>query len=204
MSVTAPRTPPLPPPVAESLTPEHLVQLARARLALKKVRRAITVASVDGYAVATFAVLTLLTGLTDPPILLLALAMGGIAFVELRAARRLGRLDPGAPRTLAANQLAFGGVLTLYALTRLAASSHAPSAYAAYKAADPQLARMLDPIEDISRRIMQAVYVAMILIACVAQGGLAWYYASRVPHLRRYLAETPSWILGLHRSGVSL
>jgi len=97
-------------PQAAVLTEEHLRQLAAARKAARKLRRAITVASFDGWTVGVFAALTLLTGLTDPSGLLMGAGMGAVAFVELRAASRLRRLETGVTRTLGFNQLALAGI----------------------------------------------------------------------------------------------
>jgi hypothetical protein len=194
--------PPL--PLSSPLSPAHLTQLTTARTNCKKIRRAIAVAAFDGYTIATFAGLTLLTGLTDPPSILLGLAMSAIAIIELRAGKNLRRLNPQAARTLGFNQLAFAAVLILYAVTRLIAAFHAPSPYQAYKSADPAMATMLNPIEDLSRLVTVGIYIAMIGIACFAQGGLALYYFTRAKHLHRYLAATPAWILTMQRAGVSL
>jgi hypothetical protein len=194
--------PPFPP--SPTLTPEHLDQLTTARTQSKKIRRAIAVAAFDGYTIATFAGLTLLTGLTDPASILLGLAMSAVAIIELRAGNKLRRLNPAAAKTLGFNQLAFAAVLIVYAITRLIAAYHAPSPYQAYKSADPAMAKMLNPIEDLSRLVNVGIYAAMIGIACVAQGGLALYYFSRAKHLHRYVHTTPQWILTMQRAGVSL
>src|SRR5438270_11115905 len=55
--------PPLP-PMAPHLSDENLLQLAAARTASRKVRRAISVASFDGWTIGAFAALTLLFGIT--------------------------------------------------------------------------------------------------------------------------------------------
>src|SRR4051794_40425315 len=109
--------PPLP-PLAPQLSAEHLLDLQRARAALRKVRRAISVASFDGWTIGAFAALTLIFGLTSASSVIMGLAMGAVAYVELRSAGRLRRLDPNAARMLGFNQLALGAVLITYALWR--------------------------------------------------------------------------------------
>ncbi|QOV91170.1 hypothetical protein [Humisphaera borealis] len=186
------------------LTPEHLAQLVTARDLSKKVRRAIAVATFDGYAIGAFAVVTLLTGLTDSSALLLGIVMAVVAFVEIRAGNQLRRLELLAPRTLAINQLALAAVLILYAVSRLIASRSAPSAYADYIAADPELGKMLVPIDDLTRQMTVYFYAGLIAIAVVAQGGMALYYYTRPRYLRAYLAQTPTWIIEMQRAGIRL
>ena len=199
-----------PPPLPSSVTPppalsaEHLRQLAAARGSAGKIRRAISIARFDGGTIAAFAVLTLLFGLTSPVSLVLALGMGTVAFVELRAARQLRRLDPAAIRTLACNQLALGSLLILYAFFSIYNQFTGPGIYAEAAASDAVLADALRPFESLSRTLSLAVYALVILIAVFAQGGLALFYFSRSRHLRAYLRQTPPWIIHLHQADLSL
>jgi len=78
------------------------------------------------------------------------------------------------------------------------------SPYAAYKSADPQLGRMLQPIENLTHLIAMALYGAMIAVALFAQGGLALFYFTRGKHIDAYLARTPAWILAMQRGGIVL
>jgi hypothetical protein len=191
-------------PQAAVLSEEHLQQLAAARKAVRKVRRAIAVASFDGWTVGVFGAMTFLTGLVDPSGLLMGAGMGAVAFVELRAAARLRRLESGVTRTLGFNQLALAGILVVYAVWRLHAEMTGVSPYAAYKAADPQLGRMLQPIENLTHLIAMVLYGAMIAVALFAQGGLALFYFTRGKHIDAYLAKTPAWILAMQRGGIVL
>ncbi|MFI5379662.1 MAG: hypothetical protein ACHRHE_10220 [Tepidisphaerales bacterium] len=204
MGVPAP--PPLPSSAAPppALSPEHLGQLAAARASAGKIRRAISIARFDGWTIATFAGLTLICGLASPVSLVLGLGMGAAAFVELRAATRLRRLDPAAIRTLACNQLALGSLLILYALFSLYVQFTGPGVYAQAAASDPALADALRPFESLSRALSLGVYALVILIAIFAQGGLALFYFSRARHLHAYLAQTPPWIIRLHQADLSL
>src|SRR4051794_19241609 len=92
-----------PPP---NVSPEHLRQLAAARADAKKVRRAISVANFDGWTIGAFGALTLLLGLTDPSSIAMGLGMIAVAWIELRGASRLKRLDSSAGRMLGMNQIA--------------------------------------------------------------------------------------------------
>src|SRR5947207_174238 len=100
MSTVTP--PPIPPtiPAASPLSPEHIRQMAEARNRGKKIRRAVTVALMDGWTMATFAVLTILMSLTSPSGLAVGAALGLIAMIELRGAGQLRRLQKGAARQL--------------------------------------------------------------------------------------------------------
>jgi hypothetical protein len=191
-------------PLPPQLAPEHLQQLAAARAAARKVRRAAAVATFDGWTIALFAALSLVTSLTDPSGLLLSLGMIAVAVVELRGAAALKRLRSAAARMLGFNQLALASMLICYALWRLYAETSGPSPYAAYTKSDPELAQMLGPIESLTRTIALYLYGAMIAVALFAQGGLAAYYFTRRQHIDAYLRQTPEWILAMQRSGVPL
>lgn len=199
--MTAP--PPLPVAAAPYLSAENLRQLSSARAASRKVRRAIAVASFDGWSIGVFGGLTLLFGLTDFSSIALGLGMGVVAFIELRGAGRLRRLEAGAARTLGFNQVALGTMLILYATWHIVAQLTGPSPYQSIKSSDAQLAHMLQPIEDLSRMLTIAIYSAVIAIAFFAQGGLALFYFTRDKHLRDYLSRTPDWILTMQRSGIA-
>jgi hypothetical protein len=190
----------LPPQVSE----EHLRQLAGARVGAKKVRRAIFVANFDGWSIGAFGGLTLLFGLTDPLSIVMGLGMIAVAWIELRAAGGLRRLDPLAARTLGMNQLGLATLLILYALWRIYTVSTGAGPYDAIKANDAQIAHMLQPIEDLTRIVSLALYGALIFVAVFAQGGLALYYFSRAKHIEAYVSRTPPWIIKLQQSGIAL
>jgi hypothetical protein len=201
VSAHSPAVPVAAPP---QLSPEHHRQLAVARKAVRKLRRTISVANFDGWTVAVFAALTLLTSITDPSGLFMGLGMAAVAYVELQSVGRLRQLDTRATRTLALNQIALASILTIYALWRLHAGMTGVSPYAAYKSADPQLARMLQPVESITHLVTTVLYCTMIAVAFFAQGGLALFYFTRGKHIDAYLAQTPRWIIEMQKSGVAL
>ncbi len=192
------------PNVAPSLSEENLRQLAGARAGGKKVRRAISVANFDGWSIGAFGGLTLLFGITDPTSIILGLGMLAVAWIELRGATALRRLEPQAARTLGMNQLALAALLILYSFWRIYTVSTGPGPYESIKAQDAQMARMLQPIESLTRVVSLAVYVLLILIAIFAQGGLALYYFSRVKHIEAYVSKTPPWIIKLQQAGMNL
>lgn len=195
---TAP--PPLP-SAAPVLSADHLRQLEVARATSRKINRAVSVAQFDGGCVAVFAALTVLFSLTSIPGLLVGVGMGVIAWVELRAAGRLRRLEPGAPRVLGLNQVAFAGLLIAYALWRIYNELNGTGEYAEVIAAEPALGPMLQPVEGLARLLTFAVSGALIAIALLGQGGLALYYLTRTKHVRAYVERTPAWIVGLQKAG---
>lgn len=190
-------------PEGSPLSEDHLRQLAAANVALRKIRRVVSIARFDGWTVGVFAALTGLFGLTQPTTLLIAAVMAAIAVIEIRGADKLQRLDVTAPRTLAINQLALGSLLILYALAHLYAELTGPGIYDAIAATDPQLSQMLQPVQRLARTIALAAYSALILVAIAAQGGLALFYFTRQKLLAAYLRQTPPWITTLHRTGLT-
>jgi hypothetical protein len=130
--------------------------------------------------------------------------MLGVAWIELRGAGRLRKLDADAARILGLNQLALAAIFILYALSRIYSVSTGPGPYEAIKASDAQMAHMLKPIEDLTRVVSLALYGVLILVAIFAQGGLALYYFSRVKHIEAYRSRTPAWIVQLQQAGVAL
>ena len=185
-------------------TREHLAQIAAAKSLGKKIRRAVNYATIDGWTIAVFGGLTAITSLFSALGLVLGVGMMIVAWFEFRGASALKRLDPGAPRRLAINQVALGGLLFLYAGISLWMAMHQPSAFSADIGNDPQMKSMLGGIDDLARTIYVAVYATLMAVAIIGPGMNAVYYLSRVSHIQTYLRETPTWILDLQRAGMSL
>jgi len=188
-----------------AFTPEQLQQLASARQLGRKVRRAIRTATFSSWTIAIFGGLTTITSLFDPAGLLLGLGMCWIAWREFRGAAGLRRLDPEAPRLLAWNQIYLGLLLFAYAAWGLYHALSGPAfGMDPAIAASPDLAAAMKPFEGLARMISLAVYVTLGLVAIFAQGGTAWYYASRAKYVQEYVRQTPAWILQLQRAGMGL
>jgi hypothetical protein len=185
-------------------SPEHLAQLDAARLASKKLRRAVAYANFDGWGIAAFAALSIAFSLTSPSGLLLGVGMAYIAWRELSTAPALARLDPLAPRRLAINQLIFSGLLILYFAWCLFQSFTTPSDYSEIIASSPEAAGMVGNIDHLTRLISVCIYVSLIFGTVIFQGGTAWYYSSRAKLLSDYLATTPQWIIEYQRGGGTL
>lgn len=192
----------LPPP--PQMTAEHFREIAAARVGWGRVRRAVAVARFDGWTMGVFGGLTLLLGLGSVAGVLLGAGLIGVAVVELRGAGRLGRLEAGAARVLGMNQLAAAVMLAGYAGWRIWAAMTGPGAYEAVMAAEPAMRATLEPVGELVRTITLVVYGALIGVAVVGQGSLAWFYFTRGKHVRAYVARTPGWIVGMQRAGVGL
>jgi hypothetical protein len=196
---------PQPPPAAPTLSPAQVQQqFAAAHLAATKVRRAAGVATGDGWMIAVFGGLTFLFGLSgDLSGLLLGGAMCAIAFIEIEGAKRIRRLDPTVAKRLAYNQLALAAVLICYSLWSLHQASTGGLS-AELKAHEQELGAMGKEADDIVKLAYRILYFTLIAVAIFAQGGMALYYFSREKYIRRYVEQTPSWILEMQRNGTPL
>lgn len=186
------------------MTPEHFRQIADARMAWKRIRRAVGVARFDGWTIGLFGGLTLLFGLTSPSGLAIGVGMLAIAAVELWGAARLSRLDASATRMLGFNQIAIAIMLTAYAAWSLYAAAYGPAATSAMTADEREVASMLGPVDELTRQIQYLIYGILIIVAVFGQGSLALYYFTRARHVRAYLAQTPPWIIEMQKAGVVL
>jgi hypothetical protein len=189
------------PPTPTPLTPEQLAAIGLAQARSTKIRRAATVAKIDGSVMAVFTVVCAASILFDPVTSIpLSLALGLVTYNAFRGAAGLRRFDPAAPRLLAWNQLLLAASVIIYALyslyTGLKGSADLDKSYREIAALDPEMGKML---QDTSRLIVEILYITLIAGTVVAQGLTAWYYASRAKLLQAYLAQTPKWVLDLQQ-----
>jgi len=174
--------------------------LADARLAAKKIRRAVTYATFDAWTIAIFAALSFVCGLfSGVSGVLLGAAMGIIAFVEFKGVARVRQLDATAAKTLAYNQLAFSAVLIIYALWSL----HSIPTMSSVTSQLGQNSDLVDTgqIDSWLRLGWFLLYGTVIAVAVFAQGGTALYYFSREKHIREYVQTAAPWIVEMQRSG---
>ena len=87
-TVTAAPAPPATPAPSGGLTAEQMQTIQLARTNGRKVTRAARVATFSGWTMATFAAITLLSGLFSLPALLLGIGMAIVAKIELSARER--------------------------------------------------------------------------------------------------------------------
>ena len=188
----------VPPPPMEYEVPR---QLALADAAAKPIRRAIAYARFDAWSLAVFAVASLLcvggSGTDVAVAVLVAATLATVAAVEFVAVHRLRKLDPSAVRLLTRNQLALAAAILAYCGWNLYLTAHDRGLMAALL---QQLAGQADAqTTDVARRAIYALYAGLAVIGPAWTIGTAWYYATRAKPLAAYLAQTPPWVLQVHR-----
>ncbi|MEO0474846.1 MAG: hypothetical protein AAF085_02585 [Planctomycetota bacterium] len=199
-----PTTPPsgaIPPDTgsADPLSPEHREQLGRARQLRAKLRRTTKVASFNAWSFAILGGLSLPLAILSPWSLLAAVLLGGLAWNEFRGRKQLLRLDPRGPKTLGTNQVICCTLIAGYCKLKIIATLTGPGIYATAIEKYPELADMLEPLEELMQLIMLATYAIVLIVGVGVQGLTAWYYFSRSKHLRAYLEQTPDWVRELDR-----
>ncbi|MGD0138398.1 MAG: hypothetical protein ABSD28_05935 [Tepidisphaeraceae bacterium] len=195
----------LPAPQPPQLSPENLRELQAARRSLGKIRRAVSTARFEGYSIAICGALTVLMNTDSIGYMLVGTVLTAIGIVEIVAAGRLRRLEVGAVRMLAINQLSLAALILLYALWNLHAEiAHPVSDFPDLSPSDAKLLGQMDSsVLGITHEAMLLLYGSLIAAAAV-EAGMAWYYHSRAGHLREYLARTPPWIIAMQKAGISV
>ena len=190
------------------LSPEHFVQLAAARARAKKIRRAASVATFDGWATGIFGGLTFFAGLVAFSWIGITLgaAMLIVAWVEFRGARQLRQLDPNAATSLALNQVALGVALLMYAIFSLWNVFRGQGFLAEQLASSPDLAQagLTVSLDSMARLLGILIYGTLATVAIFGQCGTALYYLTRRKHVEAYRRETPQWILDAQRAGMPM
>lgn len=181
------------------LSAEHLRALGEARVRARKVRRAAGVATMSGWTMAFFALVTLMPVLFgDFVSLVLGIGLSVVAFNELRGAAMLKRLDANGAKLLGWNQIGLGGLIVLYALWSLVGAMRAPAlAAAGGSTGDPGMDQMLSRL---TTTLNYTVYGTMAALGVVAPGLTAWYYFTRGRLVREVVAQTPGWVIDAMRA----
>src|SRR5690349_4373317 len=100
-------------PAVTAPSPQHLEQIAAARVKWKKIRRCASTATFSAWTMAIFGALTVLFSIRDPVGLALGVGMCVMSHFEFRGASGVRRLSVTAPMHLARNQLIFGSLLAI-------------------------------------------------------------------------------------------
>lgn len=182
-----------------TLADRHAILAAQQRAA--KIRRAARVASFNGWTLAALALLSVPFMWSSVSSVLLAAAMGLVAWNEFRGRNGLLQFDPGAARFLGWNQVGLMAAVGLYCAWQMAAGATA-SPLAAQLQAQPELASVIgstEQLEHLYRLLVVAVYGAVMVFTVVFQGGNAWYYFSRRKWLEQHRELTPAWVAELQR-----
>jgi len=161
---------------------------------LKRVRR---IAAVNGWSVAVFAGLStlfsLLTGAAGGAAVGLMVTLGGV--MELRGRRMLGRKLPDGMSWLVRGQLVVLGTVWVYAVSRLV--SFDPELAMGNMTADMErlLAEsgiMMSDILPLVKIAFYTIYITVLIVTLIYQGGLALYYRSRTAEVTEALRTPPT------------
>ncbi|MCL2641218.1 MAG: hypothetical protein FWD53_10265 [Phycisphaerales bacterium] len=195
-------------PSPSPFSAEQLLELEKAKLRAKKVRRAANIASIDGGITAFFAFFAMLSFCMGIDAVLLGLVLAWVAFSSFRGAARLKKLDPAAPALLACNQGVLFAAITVYAIYNwcragsLAAMLGQVIGDPSLLAGLPELAVFTEQVQQIVQWVPPLLYGGLILGSFFAQGLTALYYFTRRSVLRAYLESTPGWVLDLQCRGL--
>lgn len=188
--------------VPATLTADQMRDLHNARARMKRIRRAIGMAKLDGWSLAVFAALSLLCGgwSSFTGIFIIA-GLAATAFFELRAVRKLERLEPRAPLLLCWNQLALAAVLIVYGAWHLVFPPPLPPEILAQKKDLDQLG--LD-VGGIYGSINSALYYGVIALALACQVPMAFFYLRRRRVVEDYVAQAPAWVVKMQAQGFGI
>ena len=146
-----------------------------------------------GVVTLAFAGVVMAMGDLDVVATVLGVGLVLVALNEYRGAALLGRLHAGAPVQLAAGQAALGTLIIGYCVWSMV---HIGSSSAL---SDPQI-RELDPeIASLAQGMATLVYVLVIAATVLFQGAAAIYYLTRRGLVRKYVSQTPGWIVEFDR-----
>jgi Na+/proline symporter len=186
-------------PASQPLTPEQLQQITRANQQRKKLRRASGVANFNAWSFAILAGLSVLFAVFSPGSLIAAVLLAALAWNEFRGRKQLRRLDPRGPSTLGWNQVVFCLIIAGYCGIKLYQATTGPGTYAKVIEENPELANMLEPMQELIQMMEIATYLIVLVLGAGLQGLTAWYYFTRRRWLNDYIEKTPQWVRDLDR-----
>lgn len=188
------------------LSAEHFAEIRRAKARSKKVRRCAGVAAFSGATMAFFAVTTLMIGLFgDWLSLVCGVALGVIAYNEIRGAAGLKRFDPGAARLLAINQIGLGVLICGYSALSLVMAIRNPAIKSAMaqvggSTGDPNMDATLASVAGLADMAVYGLYGTLFVVGIIAPGLTALYYHSRGRLVKEFVASTPAWVIDAMRA----
>ncbi len=186
----------------EGFTQGQLDELQDAAVRAKKIHRAASVATFNYWTLGLFGAPALAMGLFSLPSLFIGAGLLLVAYNEHRGAKMLRKLDLRAPKMLGLNQLGLIAVLVAYGIWGVAQGLNAENHYAEQIASMPQLAPTLEPLGELYATLSIMVYGGVIAFAFIFQGFNSWYYFSRAKWMRRYLEQTPTWVVQTQRAAI--
>jgi len=124
----------------------------------------------------------------------------GVGLCEYAGYRRLRRGQPDAATWLGRNQLVFMLLIVAYCVLRLTTGAHRHLAHESWTAQldqlDPIMARQIAELVPV---LTAALYVGVILLSVLVQGGMAFYYFTRRRPLVDWQRRTPGWVQRVFR-----
>ncbi len=183
-----------------SQTQQHQVAAAHERA--KKIRKAASVASFNGWVTGIFAVCSAPFAVFSLSGFVMTVGLSIVAYNEFRGRKRLLQFDQRAPAFLGWNQVAFLALIVCYCIWMLIAGLTSDGPLAAELKAKPELGAVFDStgeFDELYRMLVVAVYGSIIVLTGVFQGLNALYYFSRRKYVNAYVEETPDWVLDLQR-----
>jgi len=181
-------------PSASPISPEQQEEFAEAGMKLAKILRAGKMASVSGWTLVVFGVISALLGLGSVTGMLVAGALLALGWNELRGRALLMALDPEGAKALGWNQLYILGLVVVYCLWQI---------YSGLAHPNPQLVELEELVgidEGVVAQLTLVVYTSVMVITAVAQGLFSRWHFAREKMLKTYLEETPPWIVTLQKT----
>lgn len=192
------------PGVRHAMSDAHLHQIALCAKRAKPIEKAVRFASFSGWSTLLAGALTIPFAIGKLSLLIFAITLAAIGTRELTLRRSLKVLDVKATRKLAINQLVLGGALISYAVYMLLSVPSAGMISTALQSdpmmqSTPELSGMFDDLAQLEQTAMALMYVAMIFLAFVLQGGTSLYYLLKGSKLKKLHKETPHWVVQVYQ-----
>ncbi|MBI1373862.1 MAG: hypothetical protein GC159_14155 [Phycisphaera sp.] len=180
-----------------SLAQQREIQLARRRV--EKVAGAMKMANFNGYATLFFAICSLPFALNDVAGFLVAVALWGVALVELGHRPHIQRMDPVGLRRLGWNQVTFMALLVIYSVFNIilvetgnsGIGDELQSELGGYDLSGVD-------VDGLVRASTLAIYGTLIIVSVLFQG--LWFARSYFKNARlaqEFHDETPEWVVDI-------
>lgn len=183
----------------------HLHQIAMGSKRAKPIEKAVRYAHLSGWMTLLAGAISLPFAIGNTAMMIFAIVIAGIGTRELTLHRSLKKLDCSAPGKLAINQVMLGGALICYAVYMLMSAPAEGLVESAMKTdpmiqSTPELGGMMEDLIVLEQFATAMIYVGMIGLAVIIQGGTALYYILKRSKLKKMHSETPEWVVRVYRA----
>lgn len=187
------------------LSESHFEQLRLIERLAHPAHRAGGYAKFSGWTTLLAGALSIPFALRNIPMLVFCVCLAGIGTRELSQRRQLLQLKTTAPRKLAMNQLLLAGTLIAYSVYMLVAAPSTSVVDSALSSdpmlqSAPELNGMIDDLAQMERMAKALMYVGLIVIAILVQGGTAIYYTTKAKSLKRLHQQCPGWCVRVYQT----